>query len=174
MFNLKNTAWSFCLLFALSFTLALTSCSSDDTDDEPEDNCTAEFLSQNAQGSFMGDSYNVVQGTAEEDFADATQFRFNLYGEAVSGDACDGFNFDKPDSTIIFSVPMVVGVYELGTSYSLTFNDASVVNEVNAVIALCGAIEITEVTATTVAGKIDAIGDDTSTLNGNFTAVLCQ
>jgi len=121
----------------------------------------------------MGDVFNVVKGTAEEDFADATQFRFNLYGEAVTGDACDGFNFEKPDSSIIFSIPMAVGLYELGVNYSLTFNDASVVNEVNAVIALCGAIEITEVTATSVTGKLDAYGDDDSILNGNFTVELC-
>jgi hypothetical protein len=171
MYKLKNlNCWTL-LCAVLIFSFAISSCGSDDSD---ENNCEANFLSQTVTGEFMGSTFTVVEGTTEEDFADATKFRITLYGETVTGDACDNFNFDKPPFSIIFSVPMVTGTYELGlSSYSLTFNDASVVNEVNAVVSVCGAIEITAVTNDTVTGKIDATGDTDNVLNGNFTAVRC-
>ena len=171
MFNCKNL-----FTLVLLSTLFIASCSSDD-DATPADTCAAAFVTQTATGDFMGDSFTMVEGTATENFADSTEFRIVLYGEMVSGDACDGFNFDKPDSTIIFSVPKVVGTYDLGltSGYSVTFNDASVVNEVNADVSICGAVEITAVSATQVTGKIDAEGPDvTSAINGDFTVEICN
>ncbi len=176
MFKLKQLKWSLLLCAALFSTLSFTACGGDDGDDpEPEDTCVPEFASAVATGSFMGTAYTIVEGTAEEDFADANNYRFNLYGEAVMGDPCDGFNFDKPKLSIIFSIPKEVGVYNLGVAAgnTVTFNDATVVNEVNADIATCGGVEILSVTATEITGRIDAFANSTSDLNGTFTVALC-
>lgn len=151
---------------------SLMSCNSDE--DEQQDECTPEFSTSAATGVFMGDNFTFVEGTAEEDFANSAHFRIVLYGEPVSGDACDGFNFDKPDSTIIFSVPMEVGLYDLGVDYSVTFNDASVTNEVNADVSLCGAVEIVSVNDTQVTGRLDVEANADSELNGTFTLERCD
>lgn len=173
MFKLKQLSWSMLCAMVLFSTLSLVSCNSDD-DAEPEDECSPEFSASVATGSFMGDTFTFVQGTADENFADSTEFRITLYGETVTGDACDGFNFDKPPLSIIFSVPMEVGLYELGLNYTVTFNDASVVNEVNAEIAICGAVEILTVSDTEVTGRIDADASEDSKLNGTFTLERCE
>ncbi len=171
MFKNKTLIMAMVSLLILPL-LFLASCSDDE--DDTTDNCTADFVSQTATGLFMGNTFTMVEGTAGENFADSTEFWITLYGEAVTGDACDNFNFDKPDLSIIFTVPMTVGTYELSFgAYSVTFNDASVPNTTNADVAVCGAVEITSITATTVSGKIDADADANSYLNGNFTVERC-
>ena len=65
---------------------------------------------------------------------------------------------------------MAVGFYDLDFQYTLIFNDAF---GVDLVIANCGAIEITDVSATTVTCKIDAEVDEQSFLNGNFSVPIC-
>ena len=174
MFNLRQASWALILLAIFGTTFLFSSCNSDDDEEDMDDECVASFINQVATGTFFGDPFTFVEGTAKEDFADSTQFRIVLYREAVTGDACDNFNFSKPTISIIFSVPKMVGIYELGLLYSLTFNDASTVNQVDAEIAACGAIEITEVSATEVAGQLDATASDASMLNGTFRVQLCD
>lgn len=154
-------------------TLFVSSCGDDDDDN----GCTASFVNQTATGEFMGSAFTFVEGTASEDPFDDTQYRIVLYGETVTGDACDNFNFDKPDLSIIFSVPQMVGTYDLSLTangYAVTFNDASVVNTANADVAICGAIEITNISGNTLTGKIDADANADSFLNGNFSIAICQ
>lgn len=169
MFKLKQLVW--CVL-SCALMFSIFSCSSDD--DNPQNTCTPEFASGTATGMFMGSIFTFVEGTASENFADSTEFRFTLYGEEVMGDACDGFNFDKPDLSIIFSVPKEVGVYNLGSEYTVTFNDASVVNQVNADAAICGAVEIISVSNTEIMGRLDADANEASMLNGVFTVERCN
>ncbi len=66
-------------------------------------------------------------------------------------------------------------LYNLGIANetSVTFNDASVDNETNADVALCGAIEIVSIGTDEVTGKIDAFFSADSDLNGTFTVQLC-
>jgi len=166
------------LCAALFSTLTFTACSDDNDDPDPEEenNCEPEFATAVATGSFMGSAFTIVEGTADEDPFEADKYRYNLYGEAVTGDPCDGFNFDKPKLSIIFSVPKEVGVYNLGVAAgnSVTFNDATVVNEVTADVAVCGAVEIISVSATEISGRVDAFANSNSDLNGVFTVQLCQ
>jgi hypothetical protein len=173
MFIKKSLTLSLLISSLILSALFISSCGDDD---DNGDNCEVTFLAQTATGEFMGSSFTMVEGTAVEDFADANNFRIVLYGETVTGDACDNFNFDKPTSSIIFSIPKLVGSYNLGIAAgnTVTFNDASIPNEVDATIAVCGGVEISSVTGTTVTGKIDADGDANSYLNGNFTVQLCQ
>ncbi len=173
MLKLKQLRFNLILLMALCAALTIISCSSDD-DGEPENQCEPNFSTSVASGKFMGDPFTFVEGTASENFADETEFRVFLYGENVVGDACDGFNFEKPDSSIIFTVPMEVGVYPLTLTDNVTFNDASIVNEVNADLAICGAIEILSITDTEITGRLDASANADSELNGTFTLVRCD
>lgn len=175
MFKLKQWTFGLFVCLAMFSTLTFVSCSSDDDEEEdPQNECLADFSAGAATGLFMGDPFTVVTGTATENFADATEFRITLYGETVMGDACDGFNFEKPDSTIIFTVPMEIGVYDILFSNSVTFNDASVVNEVTAEVSTCGAIEILSISETEVTGRIDAKRNTDSELNGTFTLERCN
>ncbi|MFZ9848230.1 MAG: hypothetical protein ACO3EE_08795 [Flavobacteriales bacterium] len=135
--------------------------------------CDAVYKSQTAAGLFNDTSFVYSMGYAEEDFADASKYRFNLYGEAVSGDMCDHFNFSKPQHSIIFSIPKAVGEYKLGSTNSVTFNYAQM-NYTNAEVATCGAIKITEITGSTISGSIDAKIDSKYYFNGKFTATLCK
>ncbi len=173
MFNLRQTNWALLCFAALFSILSIVACGDDDPE---EDNCTADFATTTASGSFMGSTFTVIDGFAEEDFADENNYRITLYGNPVMGDACDGFNFDRPALSIIFSVPKEVGVYDLGIAAgnTVTFNDASVVNEVNADIATCGAVEIVSVAGDQVTGNIDAFANADSDLNGTFAVELCQ
>lgn len=169
--------WALMLCAALLSMLSFSACGGDDDGDDPEpDNCAPEFATAVATGSFMGAAFTIVEGTAVEDFADENNYRFTLYGETVTGDPCDNFNFDKPKLSIIFSVPKDVGVHNLGlgAGNSVTFNDATVTNEVNADVATCGAVEIISVSATEISGRIDAFFSAASDLNGTFTVTLCQ
>jgi len=172
MFYSKQLNWIILSCVALLFTISFSACGDDDPE---EDNCLPDFGTSVANGSFMGSTFTLAEGTAKEDFADENKYRITFYGESIMGDACDNFNFERPVFSIIFSVPKEVGVYTLGfdAGNTVTFNDASVVNEVNADVAICGAVEIVSVTADLVTGRIDAFANDDSDLNGTFSVRLC-
>lgn len=171
MFNLRQKNWAFLCLAALFSVLSFVACG----DDEEEDNCAPNFSTTAATGSFMGSTFTVVDGMAEEDFADENNYRITLYGEMVTGDVCDNFNFDRPAASIIFSIPKEVGVYELGLGIgnTVTFNDASVINEVNAEVATCGAVEIASFGDGQLSGNIDISASTESNLNGTFSVRIC-
>jgi len=175
MFNTKHFTQYLLILTILFSGLLVTSCS-DDGDDDGNGCPDVSFINQNLTGKFMGSDYTVVEGEVAEDPFDDTQLRFKLYGEAVTGILCDNFNLDKPKESIIFSLPNAVGSYDLGVAeqLSLTFNDATIVNEVTADVALCGTIEITAINSASVSGKMDVEFDTNSFLNGNFTATNCN
>ena len=78
---------------------------------------------------------------------------------------------------MIFTVPKAVGTYTLGFgTNTVTFNEIKEANSVNAAIGTFGAIEITAITSTTISGNIQADAQDNgaNTLNGTFTAQLCN
>lgn len=169
--------FKYALLFTISLmTLTIVSCGEDDELPEPVDECLASFENQIATGSFMGDAFTFVDGSAKESSFDSTAYLYKIYGETPTGDMCDNFNFDLPEKSIIFELPKQIGIYELGTSYTLTFNNA-MQNNTTAEIALCGSIEIQTVTQTNITGRLDVKVNDGSTanfLNGNFTVELCN
>jgi len=157
---------------AILFT-SFTACQPDD-DDNPVTCQPAGYLNQAATGEFMDTAYTVLTGKAKEDPFDSTKYRFTLYGETPTGDMCDNFNFDLPRKSIIFILPKMTGAYPLSSTRGVTFNYA-LPNQTNATVATCGNLEITNITATTITGKIEADAkDNKSFLNGNFTVQLCQ
>jgi len=172
MFN-SNKTFSILFFSTLILTsLFVTSCGDDDDDNS----CAASFVNQTATGQFMGSDFTIVEGTAKQDPFEDDNYWIVLYGETVTGDACDNFNFDKPDLSIIFSVPQMVGTYNLSLTpngYTVTFNDATIPNEVDADVAICGAVEITDISGGMLTGKIDADADADSFLNGNFSVQVC-
>ncbi|BDD03313.1 hypothetical protein [Aureibacter tunicatorum] len=175
----KKLLWAKVACIASLSALMFTSCGSDEKDNvedqlkELTQSCDVDFSSEVATGEFMGESFTFVKGIAKKDSFDKDKHRFVLYGEESEHVLCDPF-LSYPTKSIIFTVPLEVGLYELSLENGLTFNDASVVNSVNAVGSICGGIEITSVTDTEVSGKIDAYADEDNGFNGTFTVSICE
>ena len=159
-----------------SFSILLFTACDEETPDVPVDNCVVSFLNQNGSGVSLGESFTLVEGAAKEDPFDNTQYQIIFYDETVTADICGVF--DLPENRINFSVPKQVGVYELGTSTGRTITFSKVVTgSTTAEIGLCGAIEITNISANNVQGRLRAKVESDSTnnlINGNFDILLCQ
>lgn len=172
---MKNTHKN--VMKALIFSLALTSmvsCKKKDDETETNSSCSSSFVDQDATGKFMGDEFTVIDGFAKENPFDEEEIRVTLYNVTAPGDKCDGFNFDRPDSSIIFTLPREIGTYKLGTSQTVSFNK-SITNDTQVDVATCGKIELIEVTSTIVSGKIVADAEnDKSKINGNFSVTYCN
>lgn len=140
--------------------------------------CTVSFNEFAPTGKFMNSTFTIVDGIVEESSFDPSQYRFQLYGRTMSGDKCDIMNVDKPDSSIIFSIPKIEGVHTLGfgnDAYSVTFNEV-IEGRTNAVVSICGAVEITNISRSTVSINIQANAQDgeENYLNGKCTVKLCK
>lgn len=171
---MKSFNFSF-LAILFSFSLLLFAACDEETPDIV-DNCATSFINQNASGVSLGEAFSLVEGSAEEDPFDNTQYQITFYDETVTADICGVF--DLPENRINFSVPKQVGVYELGatTGYSITFSKV-VTGSTDADIGFCGAIEITNISSTSVQGRLHAKVEADSTnnlINGNFDVLLCQ
>ena len=163
------------LLLSALVAFTFVSCSEEEeevTDTNSSGSCT-ELLDQIAEGSFHGETFSFVEGTAEQDSWDENEYLIVLYYESVTGDACDSWNFGKPKKTIRMLAPKAVGVYEVKAfsgAAGVNFNDASVVNTV---LATCGTLFIDDVSNGTLKGRVVASGSE-SDINGSFEVTLCQ
>lgn len=174
MFNTKHFTQYLLMLTVLFSGLLVTSCSDDGGDDGSL--CEKNIANQTATGKLLGADFTFAEGEVKENFADDTEYRYTLYGESIMGDICEFLNPDKPNGSIIFSVPKSEGTYDLGldTQLSVTFNDATGQSGANAYVVTCGTVEITTITATTISGKLIADYDTDNNVEGTFTATLCQ
>lgn len=157
------------LLFAtLTFGLFLISCNKDD-----EARPAYEFKDQNLQGKIDGIDFNLGDGVVD---LFNEELSFNLYSDQESTAACDLFRFGE-FVQVFFTIPDETGLVELfinfssGDGESVTmFNPDGSLN----IIATVGAIEITEISQTTVSGRMDIKYDVNNYVNGNFTADFCN
>jgi len=155
-------------------SLFLTSCSSDDTDNNNSD--CGNILDQPAQGTFKGSPFIVENGTHRLQFG---EYFCRIYVSDKIGGDCLFPDFGGNEGVILFSLPNL-------EPQTLTLSDVS--GEVNTLnfnsqaidppgtlieLAKCGQIEITSSTLTTVTGRLIAESREGSTINGNFTLDLC-
>ncbi|XOV93067.1 MAG: hypothetical protein ACFHWX_23075 [Bacteroidota bacterium] len=156
------------LFTGLIFGLILTSCNKDDDGNGP----TYDFKDQNLQGKIDGIDFNLGDGAVD---LFNEELSFNLYSDQESTAACDLFGFGD-FVQVFFAIPEETGLLEL--NLNLSSGDGETVTMFNPenslnVIATEGAIVITEITETTVSGKMDIQFDEDNFINGNFTAEFC-
>lgn len=157
-----------------SFTF--NSCSDDDSSDGS--GCIT-LLDQAVQGSFRGDAYVSPAGFYKiNTFGNETFYRGEIYVKEDQDDDCVFPFFEGTQDNIIFPLPSLevqtITLSEFGEN-TLNFNRiANGVTEVE--LAECGTITITnyDEAAGILEGTVVARGQEGSTVNGNFTLLLCD
>ena len=148
----------------------------DDGGDDGGGDVTCEsVIDQEAQGSFRGVDF-VNQGGSYR-LQSGSYFCRILVTELIGGD-CFFPEFGGNEGSILFGLsnlePQVITLSDVvGEGESLNFNtieDGVTIVE----LAVCGELEILSSTETTVTGRVTAIGQQGSTINGNFTLTLCE
>jgi len=179
--------------YLFSYLIALLmfgflSCSDEDdsTTDEGSDETTTclEYLNQEAQGEFQGESFTAQGGTYSEFFG---EYRCKIYVNELIGGDCSFPEFGGNEAVIIFSLEALelqsitfTDTAEIGeTVNTLNFNSIVLEDNVSVTVvelATCGALEITDVDLenNTVSGTIVAKGQEGSFINGNFTLDFCE
>ncbi len=169
---MKTITKNFLTVALFASMVYFTACSSDDEGDTGG----FSFVDQNAQGTIDGESFTLGEASAEDSFFSEGEFSIELYNSSEDiTDVCDLFGFGDQVS-VFFDIPAQVGVYELSFDLSNLEDGRTVTlfnpDGANNIIASEGAVEITEITATTVSGRIDARGSESS-VNGNWSATIC-
>jgi hypothetical protein len=117
-------------------------------------------------GKVGGQSWTL--GTAETDafLSNSSTFFVSMYSDSFT--ACSGSS-TSADSFVPI-IPVAPGDYSLGEQmFTATFS----VNNTG-IIATSGHLVIDTVTATTITGGIYASANGDNTVNGQFTATICQ
>lgn len=151
------------LSFFVVLTISVVACNDDDA--KP----SYSFTDQDAQGEINNESWTYADG-----FATADHFFLITLTLEESKSGCDLSTVPERDR-VSFITEFDTRVYELGTGstvYTVTLTDVENIGDNH--IAVDGAIEITEVTATTVSGRLDARIDSRYFINGNFTVPICR
>ena len=157
------------------------SCSSDD-DSSGNGNDCPNLISQTAQGSFKGSSFTSPGGTYMVAPGTDNGYRCRVYVREVISGSCTFPDFEgTTQDVILFTIPnlnsQTITLSDTGVN-TLNFNRIAVENGVSVTsieLATCGTITITELdtAAETLSGTVVAIGQDGSTVNGNFILDLC-
>ncbi len=153
------------ILFGLISLLFASACASDSSDF-----VAADILDQMPSGSMEGTAWTAMGAQVSSSFGGD-----ELSVELVPTELDDQCGFVTSDSSILFSVPAVVGEYPLSfdfgsldSSRTITFVPAPASN----VIASTGLIVVEAVSETEVTiGLVAEAGD--SRINGRFTAPRC-
>lgn len=175
------------LRFALIGTaFALASCmgSSDDSDSKDDKN-KYEFKDQALTGKINKTDWNFVSGYARLSAVDSSySYSFTLT-DTTGDDPCSIW-MDGTYEKVIFAIksasekletkvyPIQMKLFKLEESQTVTLVYRVDGGTPNNSIATRGAIEILEVTDTTIKGRLDAYANDFSSVNGNFEVNLCQ
>lgn len=147
----------------LSILLVVFSCSKDD----------AVFADQNLMGSVGGLPFELRDGEAAEQVS-SRKVSVRLYDVEETRVTCD--LEESTSSTVSFAILPEVGITEftrLGNAEVIvTFLPRKGMLD-DPVSALEGVIEITEVTANSISGRLKVSADEFNTVDGNFSAVFC-
>lgn len=161
-------------------SLTILSCSDDDSSDGTS--CIT-LVNQTAQGSFRGTDFVSPAGFYKVlTFGETTQIRVDIYVKESLDDDCFFPTFEGTQDNILFSIPSLeaqtITLEEFGEN-TLNFNriaitDDGPVTEVE--LAECGTVEITnyDANAGVLEGTVVARGQFGSTVNGNFSLMLCE
>jgi hypothetical protein len=155
-----NIAWSILSITCLVVTAA---CGGGDA---------VTITDQTLQGVIGGEPWEFEAGEAEASSFTVGEFAARLFGEphTVCGSA-----FEQPAAShILLSVPDAVGSYALSfgqNSRTVTLYDtATSINH----IAVSGAVDITEITATTISGGMHVRVDSDNEVDGLFELTICE
>nr|WP_321233945.1 hypothetical protein [uncultured Psychroserpens sp.] len=161
-------------------SLTVVSCSSDDS--SGGSSC-ANLIDQAVQGSFRGTAFVSPAGFYKVlTFGETTTIRCDIYVKESLDSDCFFPTFEGDQDTILFSISSLeaqtITLEEFGNN-TLNFNritigDDGSITEIE--LAECGTIEITSYNADTgiLQGTVVAEGQFGSTVNGNFTLLLCD
>ncbi|WP_204344506.1 hypothetical protein [Psychroserpens algicola] len=161
-------------------SLTIISCSDDDS--SGGSSCS-NLVDQPVQGSFRGTDFVSPAGFYKVlNFGETTTIRCDIYVKESLDSDCFFPTFEGDQDTILFSISsfdlQTITLEEFGEN-TLNFNRITIeengpVTEVE--LAECGTIEITayDADAGTLEGTVVAKGQFGSTVNGNFTLLLCE
>ena len=154
-------------LFVLAISVAVLSFTSCEKDKDEEGN-NYSFVEQNLQGKIGGNAWEQQTGRSKADFFENF---FNDLRETADSNICSASNAAK-GNFILFGGEPAVGLYELGSSKTVTF----VVGGNENLVSTQGAYEILTVDTVdnTITGRMDVTYDDNNSVNGNFTMTYCR
>ena len=162
----------------ITLLLVVGLCVLESCDKEKEEIKTYSFKDQLMAGKIDGQVWIYQDGIAESTTVGiARTLSFSLFLNQPSGQGCNA-TFPVSGSQVSFLLLDVLGLYiinktspySLDGSTSLTMTTSS--GEM--LFAKRGAIEITNVSSTSVSGRIDAYADDNNYINGNFEVLICK
>ena len=168
---------AFVMLFSSSIVM---SCSDDDSDGGSS---CVDYVDQAVQGSFRGTDFVSPEAFYKVlTFGETTSIRGEIYVKENLDSDCSFPTFAGDQDIILFPIPSLetqtITLEEFGEN-TLNFNritntETGLVTEVE--LAECGTIQITsyDADAGIMEGTVVARGQFGSTVNGNFTLVLCE
>lgn len=133
-----------------------------------------DFKDQNLQGQVNGKDWSMNSGSASMETQNSNEYIINL-SDVIITDPCAILNFDS--NQMLFNIPNKIGLYELnldsetGEGLSVSFIDG---DSETITFFVDGVVELLSITDDQVMGRIDINEGSGNSLNGNFTATLCQ
>lgn len=157
-----------------SFLMIFTSC-----EKEEEKNCIVSSTdSTNALGKVQGLSFNYIDGIVMSEMQDVicdrdSVFHFSLHNNIITEDKCSDKGYSSQEK-IYFYTPQKVGIYEVSLCNQVTFITLKNGIVLGTTETECGAIEILEITDSTVTGTIFCKKNAENYVNGTFNIELCK
>ena len=166
------------------FLLSVSSCN----DDEDSPSYDYDFKDQNLAGTIDGLPFVLGEGRVVvvpyrglfEDEEEEDYLSFNLsHVNEQQGDEGVCSSFEGNEVRVIGFIPAEIGIYEFSGAdfFEAIVNLSNPVNPddiVNNILApRMGAVDILTITDSEVTGRMDVFIDDESSINGNFSAVVC-
>lgn len=172
------------LLLSL-FSLFIFSCTEFDDDGiptlvEPTANCD-DFVDQDAQGNFRGTDFTYQQAYFTHfQVGEIDNYTMSILNNMPTGGSCTFPDYEEGAAieSMLFFVPnLEPQTIEFNDEGGNTFNFNQIAQGVTTLeLATCGTFELTEYNAeeNKVYGKISAVGQDGSEINGNVVFDLCE
>jgi hypothetical protein len=176
--KLKTIKTLFTVLI-ITGSLFMQSCGSDDdSSNGGSDNCLT-LTDQPVQGNFRGTSFVSPAGFYKVyNNGGTTTYRGEIYVKENLESDCFFPTFEGSQDIILFPLPSLdVQTITLSETGDNTLNFNRIVDvETQIELATCGTVSITNYNEVTgeLQGTVVAIGQEGSTVNGNFTLLLCE
>jgi len=154
-----------CILLTLA---ALTAC---EVKLKPSSDNVDAFSETTLAGKIAGGDWVFVSGRAKPSHSTSGNYYFDFWN-VHQDQPCQTFGADV-DRKVLGSLPLVPGIYTIGSEASMTFSILSE-GSTSVLVITSGKIQIDEVTETEVRGKLLAEFDGDNRINGLFTINLCS
>ena len=172
-YNKMKTKILASVTLAILFFTLIISCKKDEVEKEKEEKPIPphKFLNRPLSGKIDSEDYVFVSGSKVIPIVSPSQSSFYLTNVATTGkDTCDQYGYGDMMAQFGLYGAIETKVYGIGVG---TNNPCTLFGTDSAFTKPRGAVEILTISNKTITGRIDAMVDSNTYVNGNFSVSVC-